>query len=337
MEFKAYHKIRQFRDIVRDINHKANFKGFDENNNPIYEESTKPILKFIGTVKLHGTNAGVCYTPNEGVVAQKRKSLLRVDELNTHMNFNAFVKVEHKAFFENLMKDLWELCCVSNEQIILYGEWAGEGIQKGVAISSLKKSFYVFGCKVFNKETDENKWIDTSKLRFDNDRVYNINQFQTFEIDIDFNNPGFSQNKLIEITNSVEKECPVSKELGISGIGEGVVWTSFWNGEKYIFKVKGEKHSTSKVKTLASINPEILKNINDFVEYSCTINRINQGIKEVNAIDKKDMPNLLKWVSNDIITEESDVLANSGLEWKNVAKECNNRVRQIFFSKLDSF
>lgn len=35
-------------------------------------------------------------------------------------------------------------------------------------------------------------------------------------------------------------------------LGEGIVWTTYWKEEKYIFKVKGEKLSVSKVKKTSS-------------------------------------------------------------------------------------
>lgn len=337
MKFKAYHKIRQFKDVVRDITYKANFKGLDGNNEPIYEESTKPTIKFKGTVKLHGTNAGICYDPNIGIVAQKRNSLIVKENTDAHMGFNNFVNHTEESEIELLMKDLWTIYCKGDEQITLYGEWAGSGIQKGIGISTLPKSFYIFDLKVYNPIEDESKWIDVSEVEFGIiDNVYSIYDFPTFEIEIDFNSAAMSQNKLIELTNKVEKECPVTKQLGGKGIGEGIVWIGYWNDEKYIFKVKGEKHSTSKVKTLASVDPEVVKSIYEFVDYSCTQNRIEQGIQEVNATEKKHMPDLLKWVANDIISEESDTLKSNNLEWKQVARECSNRVRQYFFTKLDS-
>ena len=42
-------------------------------------------------------------------------------------------------------------------------------------------------------------------------------------------------------------------------------------------------------------------------------------------------------MANDIIQEESDVLAVNSLEWKQVAKQVSNRVRQYYFTKLWSF
>lgn len=335
MKFKEYHKIRQFKDIVRDIQFKANYKGLDSEGQPIYEDSLKPTLTFKGTVKLHGTNAGICYTPSKGIVAQKRSSLLDPSQLAGHFGFNQFVQVSQKETLTELMASLWNEHCTPEEQITLYGEWAGQGIQKGVGISEGEKSFYVFDCKVYNPTTDTSVWIDISDYKFEIENVYNIHSFLTFSMDIDFNKPALSQNDLVSYTNDVESICPVAGRLGHVGIGEGIVWTSFYNGEKYIFKVKGEKHSVTKVKSLASVNPEILQNIDEFVEYACTPNRIEQGIQETEATEKRQMPDLLRWVANDIISEEDAELKANNLEWKQVAREVSNRVRQYFFAKID--
>jgi len=365
MEFKAYHKIRQFKDIVRDIQHQANFKGLDEDGEAIYEESPKPAITFKGTVKLHGTNAGICYSPKTGISAQKRSSLLNKEDVGAHMGFNVFVNHTERSELDELMLSLWKHYCLEDEQITLYGEWAGKGIQKGIGVSELSKAFYIFDCKVFDPTTEEGRWIDISELRPDIDNVYNIHQFETYSINIDFNTPQLFQERLAKITEKVEMDCPVARQLlgkdcnieitipeasivvpsgtklitqrEFKGklIGEGVVWTGFWNDNKYIFKVKGEKHSSTKVKTLASIDPEVVKSVYAFIAYACTQNRVDQGIQEVDAKEKSDMPKLLKWVANDIMSEEATTLKDNNLEWKQVAGECNNRVRQLFFAKLD--
>lgn len=336
MEFKAYHKIKQFKDVVRDIKFKANFKGMDDEGQPIYEESKKPILNFIATTKLHGTNAGICYKPEDGIVAQKRNSLIGKEELAAHFGFNQFVQIEKKLFFTDLMEQLYTKYCTKGDQLTIYGEWAGSGIQKGVGISELPKGFYVFDAKVYRVSDDTQRWLDISTWEFNTDKVFNINDFPTWNLEIDFNKPAMFQNKLIEITEQIEKECPVSKQLGIeNSCGEGAVWSCYWNDDKYIFKVKGDAHSVTRVKKLASVDPEVLNSIDNFVEYACTPNRIEQGMQEVNATEKKDMPLLLKWVANDIISEETDTLLANNLEWKQVAREVSNRVRQYYFVKLD--
>ena len=339
MKFKAYHKIRQFKDVIRDIQFKSNYKGKDENGEPIYEDSPKPTLKFQGSVKLHGTNAMVYYTPEKGIMAGKRTSGLSPDQLTAHMGFNQFVQVTKKDYFESLLSWLHTMYCNDDEQIIIYGEWAGKGIQKSVGISELDKSFYIFDIKIYDEKKDSSRWLKNN-LRIktaigSESNVYHITDFPTYEIEIDFNNPGLSQNKLIELTTEVERECPVSKQLGVSGVGEGIVWKTEWLGERCIFKVKGEKHSSSKVKTLANVNTELLRSINEFVDYACTENRIKQGIQEVNATEKKDIPNLLKWIANDIISEEDDVLQANSLEWKQVAREISNKARLYYLKQIE--
>jgi len=339
IKFNRYHKIPQFRDVVREVNHLATFQGLDEAGQPIYDNSVeKPTIKFKATVKLHGTNAHINYKPGH-LKAGKRSSLIKEENLAAHFEFNRFVQVTHKEYFTNLLDKLWKEHCKEGEQIVLYGEFAGTKIQKGVGISLLPRSFYIFDCKVVG---EENRWLDISDWKFDAENVYNIHDFVTWEIDIDFNHPQLSQNKIIEITNLVENDCPVSRSLlGVDEerelVGEGVVMTGFYKDRKLIFKSKGAKHSVSKVKTLAAVDPERMKSITEFVDYSVTQNRVHQGMKEVNAISKRNTPDLLKWVANDIMKEESDTLEASALEWKDVAREASNRARQIFFTSLDSF
>jgi len=213
------------------------------------------------------------------------------------------------------------------------------GIQKGVGISELPKSFYIFDAKIRKIETNSDVWVyvATSDFEFDLDNVHNIYDFPIYNVIVDFNEPKKSQNAFIEITEQVEKECPVAKQLGVEGnlVGEGVVWTTFWEGEKFIFKVKGDKHSNTKVKKLAKVDTEKLENIEKFVEYACTENRIEQGIQESNATERKDVGELIRWVANDIIDEEMDTLKDNNLEWREVAKHVATKTRKYYFDKLN--
>ena len=74
-----------------------------------------------------------------------------------------------------------------------------------------------------------------------------------YTIDIDFNHPELSQNKIVEYTLEVEEECPVAKEFGFSGIGEGIVFSYSDDEHSYTFKSKGIKHQKSKVKTVKKL------------------------------------------------------------------------------------
>lgn len=346
MKFKAYHKIRQFKDVVRDIRFRANFKYIHEGTGePVYEETEKPVITFIGTVKLHGTNAQVCFDGKK-LLAGKRSSLIGIDALQEHFGFNAFVQVRNKEYFLNLMSELYSKHCKEGQQIILYGEFAGQGIQKGVGISELKKSFYIFEAKVYDINTDKSEWLDISAWDFsDGDSIYNINQFPTYKIDIDFNNPGNVQNRLVEITESVERECPVSKALGVeNSIGEGVVWTGFWKNEKYIFKVKGDAHAgKSKVKQLKPVDNEKLQKINDTVDKLTPIWRLNQVLTDVfklnegGFLERKKIGDYIKSVIKDIVEEETLTIKESGLEFKELTKSISTICKNYFFEQESTF
>jgi hypothetical protein len=170
-----------------------------------------------------------------------------------------------------------------------------------------------------------------------------IYDFKTYEMSIDFNSPELAQNKLGELTMEVEAECPVAKEMGVSGIGEGVVWrcvTPGWNDSGTWFKVKGDKHSNSKVKTLASVDVEKVNSIKECAEKVVTENRLKQGVSHLQEmgmeLDIKNMGAFLKWVASDAIKEEIDTIIESGLEPKEVGKQISTIARLWFMEQLNA-
>lgn len=341
MKFLKYPSIEQYRNVVRAVSSHTEYLGKNENGDPIYDASVvKPTLRFKGTIKLHGTNAGICSDGKE-IIAQKRSSFLTEDKLDSHFGFNQFVQVSVKPTLEYICDHLAKKFEEGETQFTIYGEWAGDGIQKGVAISQLSKAFYIFDVCYYNPETETRRWTELNLhpdviRELNKDHIYLITQFPVYELEVDFNNPALVQNELVRLTEQVENECPVSKTRGIdNGLGEGIVWTSEYKGNRYQFKVKGEKHSTSKVIKLAEVDPEKFKSIAQFVEYAVTQSRVRQAIFETNATEKRHTPDVLKWIANDIIKEESDVLETSCLEWKDVSKEVSVKTRNIFFAEID--
>ena len=130
-------------------------------------------------------------------------------------------------------------------------------------------------------------WLPSERISNKMSGIHNINSFETFNLEIDFTKPEEAQNKLIEITNYVEKECPVAREFNVKGLGEGVVWTGMFKDSVYRFKVKGEKHSISKVKKLAPVDTEKINSIKEFVIYAVTDNRLVQAQNEILSIENK--------------------------------------------------
>ena len=335
-----YPKTQQFRDVVSTIKNQASFMGMDDDGEPIYDPSAKmPTLTFNGTVKIHGTNSAVCYNNIDGFWIQSRNRI--IEPTNDNLGF---------AFFANNLKEelteMIKMVAIDEEidldlaTVTVYGEWAGKGIQKGVGISEIDRAFFIFGVKVSEINDDEAAyWIDADGLRYEEGRVFNVSDYQSYTIKIDFNDPQAIQNKLIEITQEVENQCPISKALGIDGVGEGVVWSCTYKNAVYRFKVKGEKHSSSKVKKLASVDTDKLNSINEFVEYAVTESRFNQGINEVfqeSDWDIKKLGEFLKWMMHDIISEESDTMKDNGLEPKDVSRKVSDKARGMFFDKYNT-
>jgi hypothetical protein len=325
-EFVSYPKIGQFRQVVKGVRERSAYEGRDENDDPILNyDNPQPTITFTGTVKLHGTNAGVGYDPiTKEVYAQSRSQVLSVEKDNAGF-----------AFFVERNKD--ELATICKEYldgtdslVTVFGEWCGGNIQKGVAITGLPKMFVIFAVKVGE---DWVKVIEDKSWTFSN--IHQIYDFQTYTIDIDFNNPDLSVPKLQQLTQEVEDECPVGRDFGVSGIGEGIVWSD--QSGNY-FKVKGEKHSSSKVKKLANVDVDKINSINEFTEYAVTENRLRQGIDFVFTMnglepDIKFLGDYIRWVMKDVLTEEIDTLAANALEPKDVGKSISYAVRVWFKSE----
>ena len=336
-----YPKIAQLRNVIHHINRESTFVGLDDNGDAIYNPSLKrPILRFKGTVKLHGTNAGVSFNAEEGIWPQSRKSILSLEHDNAGF---AFFVESHKAEFQTIINEIITKNSIDSNifTITVYGEWAGIGIQDGVGISQVEKAFYVFGVKVSKLEDEDfaSYWIDSSDIRNIDSRIFNVEDFETYSVEVDFNMPQLAQNKFLEITEQVEKECPTAKALGIiGGMGEGVVWTTKYNGNIHRFKVKGEKHSVTKVKTLAKVDVEKLNSIQEFVEYAVTENRFEQAIENIfgtEDLDIKKMGDLIRWVVKDILSEELDTMVGNNLVPKDVNKYISFKTREMMFVRLN--
>lgn len=336
--------IEQFRNVIANINRQFTFVGLDENQEAIYDMTLpKPTLTFKGTVKLHGTNACVCYNEAGGLWAQSKENIITPEQDN--VGFAFFVEA-NRGYFQHLMAEVMikhDLDMKLNT-ISIFGEWCGGNIQKGVGITNLPKSFFIFGVKIspivdssdeVAVKTNPAYWVDSTYLRSTEQKIYNINDYQTFSIDIDFNMPQLIQNELSELTIAVETECPVAKAFGFSGIGEGIVWACEYKGVVYRFKVKGEKHSASKVKTLAAVDVDKLNSIKEFVDYAVTESRFNQALEKTflndEPIDVKKMGDVIRWVVNDIVKEETDTMAGNNIEPKDVNKYVSAKVREMFF------
>lgn len=251
---------------------------------------------------------------------QSRERVLSLEQDNAGFMM-AMMNKDLDFLFNNIM---------FSDYCAIYGEWCGGNIQKGVALNGLEKMFVVFAIKA------DDEWIDLwSDLQDNEQGIYNILQFKTFDVKIDFNNPELVQNKLIEGTLTVEEECPVGKYFGVSGVGEGIVYSCV-SDSSLKFKSKGEKHSVSKVKVLNSIDVEELNSIKEFVEAVVTDNRLQQGmdyLKEMNIeVSPKNTGEFLGWIVRDVLKEETDTIVANQLDMKKLKGAIVTKAR-IYYLK----
>jgi len=342
-------KIEQFKNVIRNVANQTAFQGLDEDGQPIYDGTIiKPTLRFRGTVKLHGTNASVILNPDDSIEVQSRNRMLTLTSDNA--GFAMFVlgttgKELWTTLIRKLLKDA-KVEVAQDEKVILYGEFCGGNIQKGVALSQLTKRFIAFGLRV--GEGESTRWIDTrtsGNFNLDDDLVFSIfdERFPCYEIDIDFENPAVSRNEMIKVVEAVEKECPVGKAFGVSGIGEGIVFQC--TDPKYFnfggtFKVKGNLHSVSKVRTLAPVDVEKLASVNEFTESTVTENRCLQGIEFLKEqqleISQKSTGSFIRWMIGDIVSEEMDLMIASDISVKEIGKPISTVARRWLFAYIDN-
>lgn len=335
--------IEQYRNIVKHINHSASFVGLDKNGEPIYDGLLpKPTLKLNGTVKIHGSQGAVCLSGDEMYV-QSRKNIITPEKDNC--GFACFVHGRKDSFMDVFCEIAGDFAIdVYSNTISIFGEVSGSNIQKGVGVNGLDKMFIIFDVKITpDDEEKEAYWLDMNEINIikryvlNENNIHFINDFPTFEMEIDFNKPEAFQNALNEITLKVEEKCPVAFHFGKEGAGEGVVWKGEYKGSFFRFKVKGDKHSKSKVKKLPEVDDEKVALVNDVVNKITPAFRLEQGIQETfdtlngGEIDRKGMGDYIRWVIGDIVKEDLDIITDAGLDVKEVNNKVSKVVRDYFF------
>lgn len=177
--------------------------------------------------------------------------------------------------------------------------------------------------------------------------------YPVYGLEIDFNTPTLVQNQLVALTEAVEKDCPVARQLLGSDetrelIGEGIVWEvsdmentapELHNTLKNLrFKVKGERHSASKVKTIAPVDEEKVKSIAEFVDYACTENRLKQGLDKLTEMglehSVRSTGDYLRWIIGDILKEELSTMMASGIEPKDVNGAISKKAREFYMQAI---
>lgn len=332
--------ISDFKNFVRTINYQTNFDGLDENGEAKYVDRIQPTLTLQGRVKIHGTNAAFRFLPDNTVAYQSRERDLTLQSDNA--GFCAWAMQQN---ITDLIRDIVKHEIKPNKHCIVYGEWCGGNIQAGVAVNGLKKMFVIFGVmsiENYNQENEIRTWVDMQYLDdtmdlelLNSNNIYTIAQFGNFNITVDFNRPHDYVNQIVKMVEEVEAECPVGKYFGVSGIGEGIVFSVCYGKQQHWFKAKGEKHSVSKVRKIAEVDSVAINNVKEFVASAVQEGRLKQGFayfkeNNIEAIPE-NLGQYIKWVVGDVFKEENEAIVENQLDAKMIAKGVSNVARKYFF------
>lgn len=277
-----YPSIEQFRQAVAEH---ARLKA----KYPDHEMSRT----YRGTVKIHGTKAAIRFTDDlKTVVAQSRTRDLTLESDN--YGFAAFVA----GLDDSAVDELFH----ATDGRVIFGEWCGKGIQAtfNLAMDKVSRRFVMFD------------FPSTPVLR--QAGIYSVLDMPMWYRTVDFADPADvarASEEFCAVTEQVDAACPAGAHFGVEGVGEGIVWSDLDNGPS--FKVKGKAHTTSKV---AQLNVESFKTKADLTERVSAVvtdARIEQALHvlrdgdEARTIVRADMPDLIRWVVNDVLKEESDI------------------------------
>lgn len=333
--------IEQYRNVIRNVKERTRFTGLNADGTPTFSNAALPTLTYRGTTKIHGTNAAIAYSPEYQEFTYQSRNRILTAEYDQYNFVKTMQPIEPQL--SKLMYEIVRQLPHMPERVTIFGEWCGEGIQKKVAVSELSRRFVYFAVRITYTE-EHQEWFDIDNIKGQyHELATNVLEYGYHLKHIDFNYPEIAQNELIKLTEAVEAKCPVGKYYGVSGVGEGIVWTCItpgWESSKFWMKIKGEKHSASKVKTLAAVDVEAAASMRDFIENTVTEARLEQAydylVEMGRPLDMTSTGEFIRWVYNDLIKEESDTMQASGIDPRKLGSAVSNKARPWFFGKVNN-
>ena len=320
-KFIKFPSIERFKSVYQAVKSRSEFVSKVDDDVVFDESRPKPVMRFFSTVKIHGTNAAVSLDKSGNMYSQSRSRILSIEQDNVGFCLWSS-QPERQQLFKSIMSTYLE----DNDMVVIFGEFAGGNIQKGIALNQTEKHFYPFNIATVKDDVVTYLPMEyLAELTKPELQVIAITEFPVHSFSIDFNNP--DTDAIQTLCDDTEHQCPVGTYHGVEGIGEGIVLHS--EDYEYRFKVKGEKHKqTSKRQLALSVDDEQFEDMQDFINQTISESRLNQGIdylREQNLpINEKSTGAYIKWVWEDLLKEESDNI---------VAKQYNVKTLRKFVSK----
>ena len=309
-----------------------------------------------GKIKLDGTNAGVSFDWNQNTLPQSRQRSLSV--IDDNYGFASFCQeMQIEQFKMNLNSNLEQFSFPEKVvKFTLFGEWCGKQIQNSLAISQINKRVFA----IFSIQINDNLLIVNPEIAnkfclsifpnllvaHDKFEIQILPWYNEEQYIVDFSSSEKTEPTLNRINSEVNKigqEDPFVKcNYNFSGPGEGLVFypysdRSFLAKEIFAnigFKVRCPEKQVIKSKQPAQINPEKVGSIQEFVDLVLTTARLEQGLQNIDSLDKKNTGKFLSWILNDIQTECQYELQESNLKWKDVSQLVSETSRNWYFKQL---
>lgn len=313
--FRKFAKIGSFSDMIYKVRRHEARSG----------EKSEFMMR--PKIKLHGTNAAVYIDKKGNIQAQSRTRFITPDDDN--YGFAAWVE-NNKDCFSHLRGPLY-----------IYGEWAGPGIQSGVAVSGIESRTFFIICMVKGEQGQRyaisNPEAIASSVPARN--TLKVLPYAGDPVTIKIYDSETLDNFVQTVNQDIElidkKDPYISRVYEIDGAGEGLVYSLYDNGlpihtkefDEIIFKAKGEKHAVKKTNKPLTATPEQVSAASEFADMFITENRMRQGAEACGGYNMREMSNFLKWLGNDVKREsEAERESNSDLpEWKKLWGVCTKK------------
>ena len=345
-EKEEYCGLRKFPSIEK-------FRHLLESIPRVFSARAPTSLTFRGTVKLHGTNAGIVKWYKSGVTTIQSRNRVLASRNGEWTSLGADNAGSRAFLMERDPDDLIKLVERAleasgrpppSDHLAVFGELCGGNVQKHVAIAKLPKMFVVFAIQV------DRRWLDLGDFAFEFEakattRIYSARSFRTETVVLDVADPEPARLELERLTAEVDAQCPVAMQLGgVVGVGEGWVWQcldqpgcqSIW------FKTKGEAHAgpppKNKVPRAVRVASEVdpASGAEELVERHVNEALLIKGTREMPSLlaagDMRSLTAFIEWVYADVLKEEGDTMAASNISAKDV-RRIVSRVAAAWYKK----
>jgi len=298
------------------------------NQNCGFGEDQK-VLTYAILPKLHGTNGSILITPDQKVTARSKNRILAIGSDNH--GFAQFVETKKEGIAFHFHAHL--------NDVILWGEWCGQGIHRGahdMVCTLPEKTFFIFAIQIGDEmHTDLTPWA----LNIEEAGLHMVTVIE--EVNIPFNHTIAIETVVQKVNGYVhemETEDFFIKSLypELEGCGEGIVGVLHPKSLssdyfKYAFKAKTEAHRVKTAKLPATVREALPQDAHDFSATFVTKARVMQAMDELELpTDMTSTKPILSWVAKDIIKEGLEEMTEMGLEWKQLAPLVNSSIVRIW-------